>query len=932
MALFTVENCRDQRHPFFDIRRHFADKHRVHLAGGLTCTRIAHFSAALDAPAAPAGGSDGEILYSLSDGARVHVRGLRSGGCAVDLATFLERHASPSAPPRFVVPWDTACCPDTASRPVSSATNAAIIGAMALFAELLSPEPSTTGQAVGARLLAQCGALAPFVLEVFMAALLLIPHDHKNNADAALQYGTFAYTSAVDGLVSAQVGADEARAIDAAQRLGMAALPVHGIPTAPWSRRSARLLGPRFLRLGDTLHTLHATGMSCHCAAELPLHCRLVGCGASGARYALASLLRVLEFEGVAHAKTFNGAALNSTTVRWGVYECDEADGAVLVVWSLVYGGVRGGEEQAALLDVWHSQLLYDTLHLLAVQPAAPAVDPALIERWRAQPALSSCATAADLVQLPPCAGCAVDTSHVPRGRMCVLVCNGAGEVVSDCCALGKHAAALAGARVALERRRSARGAQAYFQSVGAQQLCGLAKTLVYAELRQSVERIRRRESGGAAGQPGRRYGDDPLWRSPEYNRLQSRICESRDALVSFFSSLNDAGEKFTAHGSEARIGGGLKLALDGKYALHWQEFRAGHNPQSGAGLGSLVWYCKQYASADEALQYIRHWCAGTLKKGLPPPPQQGDAVHKARPSTATTAQLVPEMLRRCGPLNMRLRAWAYLCNARGLADLTPALVAHNDSVLGATGLQYMDNNGAKHLGSALVVVSEDRRCLQRVFVDDNGNKRQIPLPKQSFGPVVDETGRFCGARVTPMPAEYSSGLLALLPLAVLKRVEAMCMSRPRTCFLSEGPETALSVAAAAIFLAGRTRVPALSYCTFGCNNLPHFKPPPFIERVVLCRENEASDRTTLGVGNYAERCRAVLERERLQVISVWPVAEFGDFNDMLKAVPGTPGAKQICAHLETMIESHVAAAAEALARKRHLAVATCASHTKRKP
>lgn len=788
-----------------------------------------------------------------------------------------------------------------------------------MFCELVTAD-SVDGHAVGARLLADCGAMTPFVLEVLLAALLLVPHDHKNGADLLLQRGTFAYTAAVDGVVTAQLAGCEARAIDAARHFGMAALPARSIPTVAWSRKSARLMGPRFMRLGADLHMFHGTAQPCYCRTETPLHCRLVGCTQAGAvEHALASLLRVLEFEGKPISATT--AVTKTSLLRWGVYRADESSARVLVVWSLVYGGgACGKEEQDALTDLWHSQLLYDSMHTLSVARASDRDDTQHIETWRNLPAASHrCTSMSELLAAQPFGALASD-ALVPSGRMCVLVSDAEGGVVPDAFALGKYAAALAGARLALERKRSAQNAIAYFKQLGAQRLCDTAKTLIYNELRQSMERLQRSSSSSSSGRSGAgaRFGVDSLWQTQEYRRVEERISESRPTLERFFADLNCAGEKFAISGNEARIGGGLKLTLEGQYMLQWQEWRAGHNPQKGAGLGSLVWYCKQMRSADEALNYIKEWCSkNTLhtSSSSSSEKQNGRAAQASSSSSSSStamAEYVPVMLSHFGPVTARSLAWKYLSEARGLADLTATLIAHNQWVLAATGRQYIDNDGVARYGTALGVVSEDGTNLQRVFVDEYGRKRQIPRPKASLGPLRGEDGRSCGARVTPLPDEFRAGMLSMLPCVVLKRIEGMCMKRPRTCFLSEGPETALSVAGAM-----HERFAPLSYCTFGAGHMKFFRPPPHIERVVLCREND-SDATSLGVNNYADEARRQLEQDRLQVFSVWPETGFCDFNDMHQAVPGSPGAQQIRKRIDNLVESQLQAAISKRKRPAH--------------
>lgn len=322
----------------------------------------------------------------------------------------------------------------------------------------------------------------------------------------------------------------------------------------------------------------------------------------------------------------------------------------------------------------------------------------------------------------------------------------------------------------------------------------------------------------------------------------EATIINSPPLLVSFLASLESPGKVVEESNTESR-----RLRLNGHIRIYpatqfWQDFKPKEN-NKGRGLLSLTMYVRS-CDAEVAADYIATFLTAPpvvapLPSARPPPDPQS-------------------LLTAATRLNFGSPGSLYLRGQRGLSDADSALLEGNGSILETSNLWYYSTDTGKSKRThTLLFVGPGGLYLQRVYISADGKKQtDTKCPKQSLGTVVHDG--------------CTEGI-------ILRR------GTDGVCFVTEGPETGLSVAVA---------MPQSSVvCTLGASNVASLRPPAGTTSVVVCRENDKPT-TQVGIEVLLKKFRSKLQ---CHYAEVWPTSELKDFNDYHQRKPGSAGTREIC-------------------------------------
>lgn len=822
----------DARHPFFALRAWWTGQTRFER---MRCLRIPHFSDdAAPLPTYVPPGYDGELVYSVY-GSEVHIRATSERP-----RPQAQAQTQPPLLPLMPLPKELAYMTVDELDPAGCAAVCAAVSDLG--------EPGTgrdTAALRASRLAAEYGAPVLAMLELALASLVAMPHDEDKLPirRETVARGLRGYSLLVGGFYQAQLASEEA-VLAHAEALGLAAYAAHGAPPLA-SYTAAQLKGlPQLPGVLEGVEEAYGDGAPRH---PTPVSCVVHGAHAS-ARAVLASLVRMVRHERL---------PLRLPPRLCYSWEPLGGGGHLLRLWSLAYYLFRPRELER-LLQLWAGQLALDTCGLVAMGAAAAVDGPAPERLWMDTPDPASVYPAS-----VPAAG---------AGAMCVLVDAAGARIVHS--QLAEYMA-----RRALARAEELRAAPALATKNwrAHSELRALAMRLAHqtliGRLQQSASLALGGGRTGALSAGLQAWSAAELWRSDAYRRLEDSIAADPAQCERFFRDLvggervavGSGGTRLHAHGS-------LSFAIAGPYALSWREFGTSHNPESGRGLGSLVMHYNQLERAADAVNYIQAWAHGRLTQPAQPRPATARAVASDRESERAK---VEALLERCGPVVRGTPAWRYLREVRGLADAPAALIEENPALRACASLKLpaatsssscSPSRSPRRYSHGLVAVSADHYCCQRIFLDAaSGRKRgDMDCPKMTLGRLAASGG--------------------------------ICLQRGAgpLCFVAEGPETALSVAAA--------WPDAHVYAVLGAGSFASFRPPAPDAVVVMCRENDAGAGAVVTAGLIDEACRRLREQHGVTVASVWPPHDAGDFNDIHQRTPGAPGTAEVRACIERQL------------------------------
>jgi hypothetical protein len=389
-----------------------------------------------------------------------------------------------------------------------------------------------------------------------------------------------------------------------------------------------------------------------------------------------------------------------------------------------------------------------------------------------------------------------------------------------------------------------------------------LSRSTSRAELRHSAN-----GSGARDLPPGR-----SLAHMPQYAQLQARIAANRELLCAFFTDLvaPTVIQKSTATDIRAGTKGSLKLNVGAKYQCRWIDFSGG----SGPNLLTLVRHVKPDFDESAAFAHMLVWADrhAPVDANAPRPSSESPAA-AAAPDETIAERLASARtdVGRCWGRSIPLKepdavlGCRYLRERRGLRDVDRALIELNPSIGFSVREPCSEPPGSRK--PALLFFTTTRSAVQRIFLADGDppNKAtDMQVAKMTRGALrLDAQRRDTVCVRAPPAADYS----------------VVCVA--------EGPETALSVAAA---LPPHIGV----HATLGVGNIEHFGSTldPVYARlatVVWCRENDAAQRP-----EAIARTTAALKTRFARVLEWAPPPQYNDFNDVHQRNPGAEGSRII--------------------------------------
>ena len=215
--------------------------------------------------------------------------------------------------------------------------------------------------------------------------------------------------------------------------------------------------------------------------------------------------------------------------------------------------------------------------------------------------------------------------------------------------------------------------------------------------------------------------------------------------------------------------------------------------------------------------------------------------------------------------------AWRYLRETRGLSDAPRALIEENASLFARKRSGFQLDSGDVVAAAQLGCATATRAAMQLIYLDIASARKLAAsgaAVKLTQGRLALGAGRYDAVPIVPAPAGV--------------RV-------PRV-FVTEGPETALSVASA------YPETPV--YAALGVGFIRGFGGVDAAE-VVICRENDANG---AHIAREIARAKQALATRFARVREVWPPAGYNDFNDVHQQHPGGAGTAIIRAHMDATL------------------------------
>ena len=366
------------------------------------------------------------------------------------------------------------------------------------------------------------------------------------------------------------------------------------------------------------------------------------------------------------------------------------------------------------------------------------------------------------------------------------------------------------------------------------------------------------------------------LW-SSEYMEATEDIGSSASRICAFVQHLlNCSRAPRSERGGEVyRFNGDIVVTVSGKWKYNWIDYSSGS--LRGRTLGELVVHHHGRQSMAEALYYMQQWIASCNMVG----DTAAAAAQRSPPSTPEEHREVSLQEVRARMQNMMSRLYTvsyettanrYLRITRGLSDAPLSLIEKNDHLRCSeriTCLLY--ESGERILLPGLVVVTQTKSAVQTIFLNASTlRKATIEAPKRNNGSI-------------------SIGYKKKDCVAIQQ-----CHETRQIAFVSEGPETGLSIACA---LGLRANV----FVTLGIGNIAAFTSDD-AQTVVWCRENDEPpdplaqdyDKKVALKAEESRITRAGLSSRYATVIEVLPDAEFNDFNDVHQRHNGAAGSSLI--------------------------------------
>jgi len=369
---------------------------------------------------------------------------------------------------------------------------------------------------------------------------------------------------------------------------------------------------------------------------------------------------------------------------------------------------------------------------------------------------------------------------------------------------------------------------------------------------------------------------------SSDYQRIESWVAERRDRLEAFFTDLTAPAKVCIDGEVRVRADGHLTLVVEGPRVMQWKDFST-RNGGGGRGctLGSLITYRLDGATGDSALHWLERWAdTRAQQEALADtdqactPPQHAEAPPAPADTMAARAKIAGR-LAHMTRVDEQTAAWRYLRETRGLADAPRALIEENPALCASARGSFHVNDDTALPCALLGCITAGQIGMQLIHLDA-ATARKLTAPDGSALPDIKRTHGLLRLGV---------GRYDAVPIAAAPADEAV-----ERVFVAEGPETALSVAAA---------FPGTPvYAALGVGFIGGFGDVAAAE-VVICRENDAG---AAHIERMLRAARTALSTRFRHVREVWPPSGYNDFNDVHQQHPGAAGTAIIRTHIDAQL------------------------------
>jgi hypothetical protein len=734
------------------------------------------------------------------------------------------------------------------------------------------------------------GSRTVVLLELAALCVLLMPYDDTPLNKGAVDRAIRAYATLVGGMYSAQL-ISERQVLDAIERYHFPLQVMRLYCAAP----QGTLLLPRYHRLPAAPNT---DVVPLYVAFSVPFG----EYSAPSSSVLLAELALATDATAEIWRHEHQCTLLNSSVE--GASSLSNTAAHLFIVWTLAYHSVEElhtGKAATALRNAWLARLAIYNLRGVALTQEHDAIRRAFRDRR-----VCECISGAQLRASSPqtelhvklCAAvCASTTRGSPKADYALVyaVDENAKNTLEDAAGrkwravsythIGSWARYFAGdrlkgwrARVAKEHRASA---AAFAEHMELQQSFALAKRLMYPALFIAMRASASYEITKLL--PACRTDAHKLWQCRDYRETEDRVRADPRLCEKFLYDLLGGARIKRSGNAWLQVDGHLSFCIAGEGALGWVERGVRHTAEKGRGLGPLVMHCRGQRDADEAYSYVLAWWKAHTSGGSVLPLSPSRAIARLAEHSAEEDQArIAKVLSQCTAVLPGTVAHRYLRETRGLTDASEALIERNPALRAACALWYAvddsyaldESNSARwYTAPGLVVLSEDSEMLQRIYLDaETANK------STSARPVKRTMGR--------MVRDAPPGGRATAPGVCVQHASATSSTVDRhLCFVAEGPETALSVAAA--------WPESAVYATLGASTLADFVVPATARALVVCRENDKPE-TKAALTRSIHAALSRLRARIAHVVCVSPPAGMKDFNDMHQHTPGAAGTAEI--------------------------------------